>query len=611
MAYDLGAVNVCVLLGLMLRFDGALPDRYLGIYAQFVFPYSTLSLLVFFLNGLYHRLWQFASIGELWVILRAVLMQSMLFAALVLWYPAARGFPRSVVIFTGALVLLAVGGFRLLWRMTRYLDSVTRGRGAGHRRVLIVGAGEAGATVVKELRNHPEVGMFPVGIVDDDPRKRGLRLHGVKVIGCVEELPKLAEEHDPNEVVFAIPSAPPSKLREVMGHCQRLGLKLKTMPGLYELLGGRVTVDHIRPVQLEDLLGRKPVELNLEQIAGYLGNQTVLVTGAGGSIGSELCRQVARFRPELLVLLDHDENGVFETALTLDADMPDVRKKIVIADIRDRTKIAHVFATYKPSITFHAAAHKHVPLMEEHPDEAIKTNVLGTRNVAEAAREHGCKHFVLISTDKAVNPTSVMGASKRLAEITVLGMNGDDCGTRFVAVRFGNVIGSRGSVVPIFQAQIARGGPVTVTHPEMTRYFMTTPEAVQLVIQAAAMGKGGEIFALDMGEPVKIVDLAENMIRLSGYEPGKDIPIVFTGIRPGERLSESVFSGAESLSPTAHPRIWQADGLSGQPEHIGQLLAEGLQSLERLLFGSTTEVAAGRLERELHALVAYPVRAAD
>lgn len=625
---DLVAVNACLLAGLLLRFEWRVPRTYLDAYFTLALPYSLGTLVAYYAGGLYHSLWQFASIEELWAVVRGVGLQTAFMLLSIYVYPQVPGFPRSVIVMTAVMSLLAVGGMRLVWRVIRRLEAFTDGRGRPRKRALIVGAGEAGAMVVKELKSRPESGLKPVALVDDDRRKLGLRLHGVPVLGTTEELARLVEEHEIEEVVVAIPSAPPAVLRQIVGRCQRLEVGIKTIPGVYELLNGRVTVQHIRPIELEDLLGREPVQIDLEQVAGYLRGQTVLVTGAGGSIGSELCRQVARFEPGLLLLLDHDENGTFETSLSLDLKYPSVQKKIIIADIRDRGKVEQVFSTYRPDVVFHAAAHKHVPLMEDHPDEAVKTNVFGTLNLAACARGYGASKFVLISTDKAVNPTSVMGMTKRVAEKVILSMNGHYpqvvCGaaagggilaagtaaaesavtdgrqapggsvggkpgtatheTRFVAVRFGNVIGSRGSVVPVFRTQIAAGGPVTVTHPEMRRYFMTIPEAVQLVIQAGAMGQGGELFALDMGEPVRILDLAENMIRLSGYEPGTEIPIVFTGVRPGEKLSEDLFGSGEPLSRTSHPRIWRVESAKAIDR---QQLEESLAYLEQAVFDGT------------------------
>ncbi|MEW6046938.1 MAG: nucleoside-diphosphate sugar epimerase/dehydratase [Bacillota bacterium] len=638
---DLVVVNGCLLAGLLLRFEWRIPHTYLDAYLALGLPYSLGTLVAYYLGGLYHSLWQFASIEELWAVVRGVGLQTAFMLLSIYVYPTVPGFPRSVIVMTVVLSFLAVGGMRLTWRVIRRLEAFTDGRGRPRKRALIVGAGEAGAMVVKELKSRPESGLKPVALVDDDRRKLGLRLHGVPVVGTTEEIARLVDEHAIEEVVVAIPSAPPATLRQIVGRCQGLEVAIKTIPGVYELLNGRVTVQHIRPIELEDLLGREPVQIDLDQVAGYLRGETVLVTGAGGSIGSELCRQAARFDPGLLLLLDHDENGAFETALSLDLKFPEVQKKIIIADIRDRRKVEQVFAAYRPGVVFHAAAHKHVPLMEEHPDEAVKTNVFGTLNLARAARLYGTKRFLLISTDKAVNPTSVMGMTKRVAEKIVLGMNGHGsealvgatssrdpfpaldtvaefaagCDgsqpsgegttmheTRFVAVRFGNVIGSRGSVVPVFRAQIASGGPVTVTDPDMRRYFMTTPEAVQLVIQAGAIGQGGEIFALDMGEPIRIVDLAENMIRLSGYEPGVDIPIVFTGVRPGEKIAEQLFGDGESVLPTSHPRIWRVGTASGVDYGA---LWESLLALQCMVFDGTRsrQESSGELVESLRQIV--------
>ncbi|NLW07823.1 MAG: polysaccharide biosynthesis protein, partial [Clostridia bacterium] len=430
------------------------------------------------------------------------------------------------------------------------------------RAELIVGAGDAGAMVAREFRNYVSGNgnggeALPIGFVDDDPGKQGTRLYGLPVLGTREDIPRLVEEYNVAEIIIAMPSVKGRVVREIVEICQGTGAKLRTLPGIYDILEGKIKVDPIREVQVEDILGREPVEVDLESIAGYLSGKVVLVTGAGGSIGSELCRQVVSFEPQLLILLDQAENNVYEIHQELSALVDGDRLVQAVVDVKDETAIEQVFRGYRPAVVFHAAAHKHVPLMEYNPAEAIKNNVLGTRVVARAADKHGARAFIFVSTDKAVNPTSIMGASKRLAEMVVQEMAWQSK-TRFAAVRFGNVLGSRGSVVPLFQRQIAAGGPVTVTHPEMTRYFMTIPEAAQLVIQAGALTRGGEIFVLDMGEPVKIVDLARSMIILSGFVPGEDIEITFTGIRPGEKLYEELLTASEGVNATSHERIFIA-----------------------------------------------------
>ncbi len=421
-----------------------------------------------------------------------------------------------------------------------------------------MGAGSAGAMMVRELRENPQVGLEPVAFVDDDPQKRDMSIHGVPVLGGSEEIPRLARQLGVQQVIIAMPSAPGRSIRRVLELCERAGVRAKSMPGIYELLDGKVSVRQLRDVQIEDLLRRKPVRTDIGAVYELLRGRRVLITGGGGSIGSELCRQVLRCEPSELIVLGHGENSVFAIEGALRRAAPRaVTITPVIADIRFPERIDAIFARHQPEIVFHAAAHKHVPLMEANPAEAITNNVLGTRNLLRAAEASGVRHFVMISSDKAVNPTSVMGASKRVAELLVH-QAALRTGRPFVAVRFGNVLGSRGSVVLTFKEQIAAGGPVTVTHPEMTRYFMTIPEAVQLVLQAATLGSGGEVFTLDMGEPVKIVDLARDMIELSGLEVGRDIEIAFTGIRPGEKLYEELFVAGEDYERTFHEKIFIA-----------------------------------------------------
>ncbi len=449
-----------------------------------------------------------------------------------------------------------------------------RTHGQRHKRVLIVGAGDAGFMLVREFEQQPHLGVHVVGLVDDDVTKINRTMGGVPVLGRHAEIPDIVKRHAVERIIIAMPSAGADVLRETMAICRDTDAELKTLPPVGELVAGRVRAQDVRDVRIEDLLRREPVATDLSAISGYLHGKRVLVTGAGGSIGSELCRQVCTFEPAQLVLLDHSENAVFEIDAELRERFPRVSLAPVIGDVRSRTKMEQVCAVYRPQVVFHAAAHKHVPLMEVNPDEAIANNVLGTRNVAEAAARCGAERFVMVSTDKAVNPGNVMGATKRLAELVVQGMQAAQGGqgsaaagpsetpggTRFVSVRFGNVLGSRGSVIPLFQRQIDQGGPVTVTHPDMTRYFMTIPEAVQLILQAAAMGRGGEVFVLDMGEPVRIADLAHDLIRLSGLVPGKDIDIVYTGVRPGEKLFEELVNDGETVRKTSHEKIMALDG---------------------------------------------------
>jgi len=422
--------------------------------------------------------------------------------------------------------------------------------------VLIVGAGVAGIIVADVLGKSQDRDDFePVGYVDDDPEKQNKILHGLPVLGTKKDIPALVERHNIREIIIAIPSASGQVISQIIAICHRTRARLKILPGFYDLITGKIKISKIRNVEVEDLLGRKPVALDVDKIAGYLTNKNVLVTGAGGSIGSEISQQVARFAPKEIILLGRGENSIFEIELKLREAFPELCLTPEIGDIKDLVRLNHIFDRHRPDVVFHAAAHKHVPLMERCPDEAVKNNIIGTFNLAEVACKYGAGTFVLISTDKAVNPTSIMGATKRVAEMIMQSMSRRGK-TRFVAVRFGNVLGSRGSVIPLFKRQIARGGPVTITHPDMTRYFMTPVEAAQLVIQAGVQAKGGEIFLLDMGSPVRILDLAENLIRLSGFEPYSEIPIEYTGMRPGEKLAEKLATEDEGIVTTVHDRIF-------------------------------------------------------
>ncbi len=558
MAVDAVLVNAALLLALWLRFDGAIPRQYIVSYQQLALVFTVVRLACFYAFGLYNRLWQYASVGELLSIVSAVTVGTLVNITYAYFQMQGSTFPlpRSVFALSWMLNILFIGGSRLSWRLFRdYGLKPVRVR-AG-KPVLIVGAGDAGAAVARELKNYNGHKSVPIGFVDDDPAKQRLEMFGLPVLGRREDIPRLVEDYGVEEIIIAIPSAPGRVIREIVDICQATPAKLKILPGIYELIDGRVSVSQIREVQVEDILGREPVQVDLESMAGYLAGRVVLVTGAGGSIGSELCRQVAQFAPRKLVLLGHGENSIYEIHQELQDGNAELDLVPVIVDVKDAPAVNDIFKRYQPQVVFHAAAHKHVPLMEENPAEALKNNILGTWCVARAAHRHRAEAFIFVSTDKAVNPTSVMGATKRVAEMVVQEISRTSK-TRFAAVRFGNVLGSRGSVVPLFKKQIARGGPVTVTHPEMTRYFMTIPEAVQLVIQAGALARGGEVFILDMGEPVKIVDLARSMIRLSGFEPDEDIEIVYTGIRPGEKLYEEILTSEEGIGATRHQRIFVA-----------------------------------------------------
>jgi FlaA1/EpsC-like NDP-sugar epimerase len=527
----------------------------------FAFVMVPLEIAVLLAFGLYRRLWRYASIWELKLIFAAGVV-----AAAVAWIVGALVLPLlqltpvrvplSVLAMYSVFSIAIVATPRLLLRVAGRRAPARRATD-GDRRVIIAGAGSAGEMVVKEILLNPQLGLTPIGFVDDDESKLGLRLGNLPVLGTLAQMREIAKRMSASEVIIAMPRAPGTIVRGVVRAAYEAGLRTRTIPGLFEILSGRVNLASIREVQIEDLLRRDPVQTDLAAVRRLAAGRTVLVTGAGGSIGSELCRQLVALEPKNLILLGHGENPIFEILHELLQDDLKANLIPVIADIRDRQRVQRIFEEHKPYAVFHAAAHKHVPLMEENVSEAITNNVLGTRNIVDAAVSCGTQHFVLISTDKAVRPTNVMGASKRVAECIV--QNAAYAHNRhFVSVRFGNVLGSRGSVVPTFIRQIQNGGPVTVTHPDMRRYFMTIPESVQLVLQAGAQGRGGELFMLDMGEPVKIVDLARDMIRLSGFEEGSDIEIEFTGIRPGEKLYEEMFFNDEIAEPTEHPKVLRA-----------------------------------------------------
>ena len=517
---------------------------------------------VFIGFGLYGRLWRYASISEVKRIFVAGLVASVacfLLGAAIL--PLSGITPVRVplsVLFTNALLAIGVmAAPRLLIRMTGAGGRFRRRRTDDGRRVLIAGAGAGGEMVMRELLANQELGMSPVGFVDDDPLKRGLHLGDLRVLGSLDQIPRIVAQYHVEEVIIAMPRASGAVVRRIVRDAFAAGVATRTVPGLYEILSDRVSVSAFREVQIEDLLRREPIQTDLAAVSTLAAGRVVLVTGAGGSIGSELCRQLLALNPAQLLILGHGENPIFDIHNELRGRAPNVKVTPIIADVRDAARIHAVFAKHRPFAVFHAAAHKHVPLMEENTIEAVTNNVVGTRNLVDAAVEFETEHFVLISTDKAVRPPNVMGATKRVAEYIVHNAAVRH-GRNFVAVRFGNVLGSQGSVVPTFVKQIKAGGPVTVTHPEMRRYFMTIPEAVQLVLQAGALGRGGELFMLDMGEPVRILDLARDMIRLSGLEEGVDIDIAFTGVRPGEKLYEEMFFSHEVAVQPEHPKILRA-----------------------------------------------------
>ncbi|MBK8617267.1 MAG: polysaccharide biosynthesis protein [Anaerolineales bacterium] len=578
---DLALIIVSVLGSFALRLDVS----QLPFYFPAALMMCAVSLLVkvpvYFYFGLYRRLWLYASTSELRLITVAVTTASVLTSGIMLVLINIEflqpGMPRSALGIDWLLSLVLIGGSRFALRILSE-QSNTRSDGKA-KRVIIIGAGDAGALVVRELQRPSQLNLIPIGFLDDDPAKQNHQIYGVSVIGKVDKLSDILDNQQVDEVIIAIPSAPGNIIRLVNDACRQKGIPSRTMPGIYELIGGKVSVNRLREVDITDLLRREPIRVNDEKVGLSLEGKRVLVTGAGGSIGSELSRQIARRNPAELVLLGHGENSIFEILLELQSNYPSLKLVPVIADIRNAQRIDLVFKTHQPQIVFHAAAHKHVSLMEANPVEAITNNVIGTRNLVQAALDHNIERFVLISTDKAVRPSSIYGATKRLAEMTVIDA-AHQHKRAFTVVRFGNVLGSRGSIIPIFKNQIANGGPVTITHPDMVRFFMTIPEAVYLVLQASSMQNGGEVFVLNMGQPVRILDLAEDLIKLSGLEPNKDIEITFTGIRPGEKLAEELWDEGTPLMQTPHPDIFRLDQdasflIPNLPQAIEQLSALG------------------------------------
>ena len=592
MAVDAGLIAGAWYLAYWLRFDHGIPSPYSRLFEQTIYIVVPLKLAVFILFGLYSHWWRYVSIRDMWSVLRGVVVACLIAALAVYLINPVPGFrvPRGVFALDLLLLLGFVAGVRLLAR-TILERPGPRALVARGKEALIVGAGDAGQLIVREMLRSPALGYTPIGIVDDDSRKRRLRLHGIKVVGTTAELPEIIADLRPAEVIIAIPSAAGETRANIVAACRDAGVPVKTLPSVYELIADDLQLARqLREVQVEDVLGREAVELDVESVASYLAGQTVLVTGAGGSIGAELCRQIAAVGPERLVLIEHSETALVEIARELVQERRFTAVARVLADVKNQTKMRQVFERYRPSVVFHAAAYKHVPLMEANPIEAVRNNVIATKVMAEVAAEFEARAFVLVSTDKAVNPTNVLGQTKLVCEWIMHSSALDEgIATRFLAVRFGNVLASSGSVIPLFRRQIARGGPVTVTHHEMTRYFMTIPEAAQLIVQAGAIGESGDVFVLDMGEPVKILDLAHNMIRLSGKEPGRDVAVEFIGPRPGEKLHEELWADGEEASPTSHPKIRRASAVNVDPA----LLEEELAELARLVeSGDTLELVA-------------------
>lgn len=581
--WDALCINGCSFLALFIRYElnverflksGIADDYPMGYVAtiQELMIFNTvITLIVFALFRLYNSLWRFAGLGEVINIVLASGVSGVLHFLTV--FGTYHRMPRSYFVIYVLLLFITTLAVRFSYRVVRLIYK-SNSHGKGMRTTLIIGAGEACNIVIRELKMSDNLDSRICGIIDDNKSKHGTYIQGVKVIGGRESIVPFAQEMHVNEIIVAMPSASKSEIKDILEICQQTESELKIVPGVYQFVNGEAEIEKIRPVEIEDLLGREPVNINLEHVINYVKGKVVLVTGGGGSIGSELCRQIAANRPKTLIIFDIYENNAYDIQQELLRDFPSLHLEVLIGSVRNTSRIDRLFAMYRPDIVYHAAAHKHVPLMEDSPNEAIKNNVFGTYKTALAADKYGTKKFVLISTDKAVNPTNIMGASKRVCEMIIQELN-NRSSTDFVAVRFGNVLGSNGSVIPLFKKQIASGGPVTVTDKNIIRYFMTIPEAVSLVIRAGALAKGGEIFVLDMGEPVKIDDLARKLIRLSGYVPDRDIKVEYTGLRPGEKLYEEMLMDEEGLKETAHSMIH-----IGRPiEFDGEAFLERLDSL--------------------------------
>lgn len=569
-----------------LVFTLMIPKEYIQVLKKTWFVYTSIYIGSLILFKAHRILWRYTSIYELLTIAKSWALAHVIFLFYGRWV-ASQPVPYRIIVVTSMLSGILTTSYKLCYRIhTKNYNSPYKGNKEAMERVMIIGAGAAGNILVHEMENNPNNKYMPVLFVDDDFDKQGKMISGIPVRGDTHDIPQLVKKHKIDTILFAIPSTSHKEKKKVYDVCKQTGCNLKTLPNLYDMLEVDVLLSKVRSIEVEELLGREPIQLDLGGIKNSIANKTVLVTGGGGSIGSELCRQIASFSPEELIILDNYENNAYDIQQEL---LRKYKQKInlhtVIASVREKNRLDQIFDNYKPELVFHAAAHKHVPLMEDSPTEAIKNNVFGTLNVAQLSEKHKVEKFVLISTDKAVNPTNIMGATKRICEMIVQGMSKIGT-TEFVAVRFGNVLGSNGSVIPHFKKQIGAGGPVTVTHPEITRYFMTIPEATQLVLQAMSMAKGGEIFVLDMGEPVRIIDLAKDLIRLSGMKPEEDIRIEFTGLRPGEKLYEELLMEEEGLGSTSHQKIFV-----GQPMDIDvRQLHKQLEELRKMVEREEREV---------------------
>ena len=583
---DILLINGAVYLSLIMRFNveiSSIEEQYIRNYEKAVIPFTIITLVIFWSFRMYHSLWQYASIAELYKIVEACIVAELMHLALTAFMDWM--LPRSCYFMSGVFLIMAMGASRFMYRMLRtviqeYMHT------SEQVKIMIIGAGEATNILMREISNSRYLDNSKViCIIDDDPQKIGKYIRGVKIIGNRDKIKECARYYGIDEIIYAIPSSDVDTKHKILNICKETPCNLKILPGVYQLVDGEVSINDIRNVDVLDLLGREPVKVDIESIMGYVKNKCIMVTGGGGSIGSELCRQLASHQPKCLVIFDIYENNAYDIQQELKRDFPKVNVVTLIGSVRNMSRLDSVFKEYQPDIVYHAAAHKHVPLMEDSPNEAVKNNVVGTWYLAQMADKYHVKKFVMISTDKAVNPTNVMGATKRICEMIIQAYN-ERSKTDFVAVRFGNVLGSNGSVIPLFKKQIESGGPVTVTHPDIIRYFMTIPEAVSLVLQAGAYAKGGEIFILDMGEPVKIDDLAKNLIRLSGYTLGVDMEIRYTGLRPGEKLYEELLMKEEGLQDTANKLIHIGKPIEFDKEHF----IDNLNELKKCAYDETQDI---------------------
>ncbi len=575
---DAGLIVASYFLAYFLRFEGEIPPEMWASFKSTIPYILPFKLLVFILLGLYRGMWRYTSLIDLFNILRAVASSSAAIIVAILFIYRFEGFPRSIFALDAILTFLFIGGIRGAIRIVinkmeksdSFKSEIKSQR--VKKRLLMIGAGDAAEKMLREIMDNPRLNYKVIGFLDDDPTKAGRRIHGIPVLGSLQKINEMADRHEMDEILITVPSASAKQMRRIIELCEATGLKCRTTPGIGELINGKVSFKTIREVTYEDLLGRDPVNLDTESIGSYLAGKVVLVTGAGGSIGSELCRQITQFGPQNLILLDKTENNLFHLEMEFRQQFPKTAITPVLGDIKHREFLNRLFEDHKPNVVFHAAAYKHVPIMELNPWEAVFNNVMGTGNVVESSHRHDVERFIMVSTDKAVRPSSVMGATKRVAEmITSCYGSTSRC---FAAVRFGNVIGSEGSVVHLFKKQIERLGPVTVTHPEITRYFMTIPEACKLILQAGALGQGQEIFILDMGTPVKIMNMARDLIRLSGFEPDEDIEIKIVGLRPGEKLYEELITGGEGIVRTPHEKIFTLKGNNCNLDWLKQKVEE-------------------------------------